>query len=319
MLLIAQEDGLWPELTDSVENDHMGFDYKWSSGWTGDFLAYLGKDAAGRTDYHDQLTVSMLYAYCEHFILTLGKRDVGTVSNFMSKLPGSEEEKMAQVRAAYAYMMLHPGCMMTAPEADMPESLKAYIKDWNTFYKTHPALSEMDSDYDGFEWIQLMNAEQNALVFLRKTEKTEETLLAVCNFSAQSYDKFTVGVPFYGKYKEIFNSDLAVYGGQGIANLRAKTSEVKPYDERECSLTIKVPAYGVIVFSCTPEEMPEKKAPAAKTTVKTTAKTAAKTAAKTTAKKTAVKKTAAKKTTAKKTAVKKTTAEKAIAEKSGDK
>lgn len=310
VLLIAQEDGLWPELTDSVENDHMGFDYKWSSGWTGDFLAYLGKDAAGRTDYHDQLTVSMLYAYCEHFILTLGKRDVGTVSNFMSKLPGSEEEKMAQVRAAYAYMMLHPGCMMTAPEADMPETLKAYIKDWNTFYKTHPALSEMDSDYDGFEWIQLMNAEQNILVFLRKTEKPEETLLAVCNFSAQSYDKFTVGVPFYGKYKEIFNSDLAVYGGRGVANLRAKTSAAKSYDERECSLTIKVPAYGVTVFSCTPAEMPAKKAPAAK---KTAAEKAS--AKKTSAKKTTTEKTTAKKTTAAKAAAKKAPAAKTAAKK----
>ena len=192
----------------------------------------------------------------------------------------------------------------------MPETLKAYIKDWNTFYKTHSALSEMDSDYDGVEWIQLMNAEQNILVFLRKTEKPEETLLAVCNFSAQSYDKFTVGVPFYGKYKEIFNSDLAVYGGRGVANLRAKTSAAKSYDERECSLTIKVPAYGVTVFSCTPAEMPAKKAPAAK---KTAAEKAS--AKKTSAKKTTTEKTTAKKTTAAKAAAKKAPATKTAAKK----
>lgn len=77
VLLIAQEDGLWPELTDSVENDHLGFDYKWSGGWTSDLLTYLGKDPIERRNYHDQLTVSMLYAYCEHYVLTLGSRRCG--------------------------------------------------------------------------------------------------------------------------------------------------------------------------------------------------------------------------------------------------
>lgn len=257
VLLIAQEDGLWPELTDSVKNDHLGFDYKWNSSWTQDFLAYLRKDADGRTEAHDQLTISMLYTYCEHFILTLGKRDIGTIQSFADILPGTQEEKLAQIRAAYGYMMLHPGCMMTAPEADMPETFKAYVKDWNAFYKEHPALSLMDSDYDGFEWIQLMNAEQNILAFLRKTEYPEETLLAVCNFSGTVYPKFTVGVPFYGKYKEIFNSDQIIYGGQGVVNPRAKTSAAKPFDERDYSLTIKMPAYGVAIFSCTPVKKKE--------------------------------------------------------------
>ena len=131
LLLIAQEDGLWPELTDSVENDHAGFDYKWSGGWTKDLLEYLGKDPIERKNYHDQLTVSMLYAYCEHYILTLGSRDVGSLKDFADKLPGTEEQKRAQIRAAYAYMMLHPGCKMMAPDKDMPKELETYIKDLN--------------------------------------------------------------------------------------------------------------------------------------------------------------------------------------------
>ena len=77
-LTIAQEDGLWSELTGSVEDDNIGFDYKWNNNWAGDFLAYLSKDPIERKYVHDQLTLSMIYAYCEHYVLPLGSREAGT-------------------------------------------------------------------------------------------------------------------------------------------------------------------------------------------------------------------------------------------------
>ena len=293
LLLIAQEDGLWPELTDSVENDHAGFDYKWSGGWTKDLLEYLGKDPIERKNYHDQLTVSMLYAYCEHYILTLGSRDVGSLKDFADKLPGTEEQKRAQIRAAYAYMMLHPGCKMMAPDKDMPKELETYIKDLNNMYLAHQALYQMDDEYDGFEWIQLMKYEENVVAFLRKTEKPEETILAVCNFAAVPYENYQVGVPFAGKYKEIFNSDDKKYGGEGLVNLRAKSAKKAECDEREYSVTLKLPALGVAIFTCTPEEEPKEKTTAAHSQIKksiTKARTVRKAAAKVkTAAKTAVK------------------------------
>lgn len=252
VLLIAQEDGLWPQLTDSVENDHIGFDYKWSGGWTGDFLSYLGQNPALRKNSHDQLTLSMLYAYCEHYILTLGSRDAGTLADFMGKLPGTEEEKAAQIREAYAYMFLHPGCKMTAPGKAFSKAFGACIRDLNTLYTSLPALYEKDNEYEGFEWVQLMKYEENVIAFLRKTEKPAETLLAVCNFAAVPYENYPVGVPFAGRYKEIFNSDSAVYGGRGVGNPRMKTALSRPCDEREHSLKIHLPAFGVLVFSCTP-------------------------------------------------------------------
>ncbi|MDD7219675.1 MAG: 1,4-alpha-glucan branching enzyme, partial [Clostridia bacterium] len=246
-LLIAQEDGLWPQLTESVENDHPGFDYKWSGGWTKDLLTYLSKDPIERKNYHDQLTVSMLYAYCEHYVLTLGSRDVGTLKDFLSRLPGNEEQKIAQVREAYTYMVMHPGCKMTAPDADMPEELKTFVKELNSMYVTHPALYQMDDSYDGFEWIQLMKYDENVIAFLRKTEKPEETILALFNFSAVPYEKYNVGVPFAGKYKEIFNSDDKKYGGSGFVNPRIKTAKKVECDEREYSITLKLPALGASI------------------------------------------------------------------------
>lgn len=259
VILIAQEDGLWPELTGSVEDDHIGFDYKWSGGWTKDFLDYLGETPQERKNSHDRLTLSMLYAYCERFVLTLGRRDVGTsFEEFMDRIPGDEAQKFAQIRETYTYMMLHPGCKMMAPEPGMPEGLKACIHDLNELYKANQALYTSDDKYDGFEWIQLMKYEENVISFLRKDTETGETLLAVCNFSDKVYEAYRSGVPFYGKYKEIFNSDDKKYGGAGVKNPRMKTSRKEECDERENSLTFRLPAFGAVIFSCTPAE--EKKA-----------------------------------------------------------
>ena len=257
VVLIAQEDGLWPELTDSVENDHLGFDYKWNSSWTQDLLRYLSVDPIERRYYHDDLTLSMLYAYCEHYVLALGSRDVGNLSSFMERLPGNESQKLAQVREAYAYQVLHPGCVMNAPDRDMPETLKTYLRDLNAVYKTHPALYEKDNEYDGFEWVQLMKYEENVIVFERKTDRPEETLLAVCNFAAVPYEAYQIGVPFYGKYKEIFNSDQKAYGGNGTVNPRVKTGKPEACDERNYSITLKIPALGTVILSCTPVEEPK--------------------------------------------------------------
>ena len=270
ILLIAQEDGLWPQLTDSVENDHLGFDYKWSGGWTKDLLSYLEAEPLDRRNYYDQLTLSMMYAYSEHYVLTLGKRDVGTLKEFLEKLPGSSRQKDAQLRAAYGYLMLHPGVKMTAPDGDVGPEMRAYLHDLNELYRNHPALYAMDGNSDGFEWIQFTSYDENVVAFLRKTEKQEETILAVCNFSPVSYDSYRVGVPFAGKYKEIFNSDSEKFGGQGVVNARAKAAVHMECDNREFSLKLKLPAYGVAVFGCTPEKGNVKKNSVKKGNVKKT-------------------------------------------------
>lgn len=280
VIMIAQEDGLWPQLTDSVKNDHPGFDYKWSGGWTRDFLTYMETEPMRRNEHYDQMTLSMMYAYSEHYVLTLGKRDVGTTAEFLEKLPGSLKQKVAQLRAAYGYLTLHPGIKMTAPDFDITPELKEYIHDLNEFYKTNPALYLMDGNSDGFEWIRFTNYDENIVAFLRKTEKPEETLLAVCNFSPVSYDGYQVGVPFKGKYKEILNSDSGKYGGQGVVNVRVKASIDKECDNREFSLKLKLPAYGVTVFTCTPEKRASQKKTAKASKIMKTADEKSRTATK---------------------------------------
>ena len=141
--------------------------------------------------------------------------------------------------------------------------MQGYVKALNSLIKAHPALYADDCRPEGFQWINNISANENMLVFLRKAEG--ETLLVVCNFSPLVYEKHKIGVPFEGKYKEIFNSDSEEFGGSDVRNKRVKTSKKSECDGFENSIEITVPPMGVAVFACTEEKLPVKeKKPAAK-------------------------------------------------------
>src|SRR5699024_2241418 len=118
--------------------------------------------------------------------------------------------------------------------------MKNYVQALWKLYKEQPALYEMDYNTDGFEWINLMESEKNMLTLVRRGKKRETTLVAVCNFSDMTYEKYQMGVPYPGKYKEIFNSNAKEFGGTGIGNPRVKTSKKEECDERKNSIVITV-------------------------------------------------------------------------------
>ena len=236
----------------------------------------------------------------------------------IGKMPGDREQQFANLRAAYGFMLAHPGKKLLFMGQDFAQydewaedrslewellqydehkQMQNYVKALNTFYKEHPALYEMDYDPDGFTWINNISANENMVVFTRNTKKKEETLLIVCNFSPLTYENHKIGVPYPGKYKEIFNSDSKEFGGSGVGNPRLKQSKKSECDDRADSILITVPPMSITVFSYT-------KAAAGRAVNKKTAtkKTAEK---KVTEKKTAEKKVAAVKETEKKTAEKK--------------
>ena len=182
--------------------------------------------------------------------------------------------------------------------------MQTYMKALIRLYREQPALFQKDYDPSGFEWINCMDADENLLSFMRRGEKPEDDLLIIVNFSPLVYEKHKVGVPYNGKFKEIFNSDSKEFGGDGNTNPRAKSSKKVFCDDRENSIEILVPPMGISVFKCTKvEEKAEPKKPAAKKaeTVKKAAPSKkpapAKKAAPAKKKATAKKTTAAKKTT----------------------
>ena len=304
-LLIAEESTAWPKVTGALEHDGLGFDFKWNMGWMNDFLGYMHYDPVFRGYHHGELTFSFIYAWSENFILSLSHDEVvHGKSPMVGKMPGDRDSELNNLRAAYGFMAMHPGKKLlfmgqefaTFDEWNEKESLdwdllqyqdhsdmRGFVKALNSFIKAHPALYADDCRPEGFQWINNISANENMLVFLRKAEG--ETLLVVCNFSPLVYEKHKIGVPFEGKYKEIFNSDSEEFGGSDVRNKRVKTSKKSECDGFENSIEITVPPMGVAVFACTEEKLPVKEK-------------------KTAAKKPAAKKAEPKKSSAKKEAVK---------------
>ncbi len=281
-LLIAEESTAWPQITGAVKDNGLGFDYKWNMGWMNDFTSYMQCDPYFRNHNYGKLTFSMLYAYSEDFVLVFSHDEVvhGKYS-MLCKMPGENyEAKANNLRAAYGYMYGHPGkklLFMGQEFAQVSEwneneelpwgileypvhkTTQEYVKALNKLYRTQPALSQKDFHPDGFQWINCSLSSENMVIFQRKTDKPEETLLFVSNFAPVEHKNYQIGVPFYGKYKEILNSDAEIYGGSGAGNPRVKTSRQEEWDERPNSIVIDVPPMSTIIFSCTPMPEPVKK------------------------------------------------------------
>ena len=286
-LLIAEESSAWPKITAPVEEDGLGFDYKWNMGWMNDFLSYMQLDPFFRSHHHGELTFSMIYAYSEDFILTLSHDEVvHGKGSMIGKMPGKRKSKFANLRAAYGYLLTHPGKKLLFMGQDIAQfsewseeksvewnlleyddhrNFQNYVKALIRLYKEQPALYRKDYEPFGFEWINNISANENMLVFLRRGDTEQDDLLIVCNFSPLAYAKHKIGVPYSGKFKEIFNSDSVAFGGDGNVNPRVKSSKKSPCDDRENSIEVLVPPMGISVFKCTRVEEPAAKKPAAPT------------------------------------------------------
>ena len=294
-LLIAEESTAWPRVTGSVETeDGLGFDYKWNMGWMNDFIGYMSNDPYFRGSHHNELTFSIIYAYSERFMLSLSHDEVvHQKGSLLEKMPGTEDKKFANLRAAYGFFMTHPGkklLFMGQEYGQVHEWAENKALDWEDLekpahrqmqnytkaliqlYKTHPALWELDYDSDGFEWINCVEWEKSMVTFLRKAKKQEDTLVVICNFSDVTYEEELVGVPYAGKYKEILNSDAKEYGGSGVVNPRVKIAKKEETDDRPYTIKVKVAPLSVSIYSFTKT--------AAKTSTNKTAKTSKKTAGK---------------------------------------
>ncbi|MBO5197387.1 MAG: 1,4-alpha-glucan branching protein GlgB [Lachnospiraceae bacterium] len=268
-VMIAEESTAWEKVTGAPKDGGLGFDYKWNMGWMNDFTSYMKADPLFRKGIHNNLTFSFSYMFSEKYVLVLSHDEVvHGKGSMVNKMPGDYESKFANLRAAYGQMMVHPGHKLLFMgqefaqfdewseerelswellEYDSHKHMQDYVKALNAFYQKHPALYEKAFEEGGFEWMNGADSERSMLSFARKS--ADETLLVVCNFTPVVYENYQVGVPFAGKYKEIFNSDAKVFGGAGNGNPRVKTSKEIPVMNHEDSITITVPAMSVIIFS----------------------------------------------------------------------
>lgn len=274
-LLIAEESTAWKGVTGDVASGGLGFDLKWNMGWMNDFTSYMKIDPYFRKGSHGSLVFSMEYAYSERYLLAFSHDEVvhGKCSMLM-KMPGDMEQKFGNLRTAYGFMMTHPGKKLQfmgqefGQEKEWNEkgslqwdelddsdhkALQKYVRELNLFYQKHPALYESDYKEGGFEWISSQDADHSIIAFMRRDSLSREQLLVVCNFTPVMYENFKLGVPFEGKYKEIFNSDKEQYGGMGCLNRRQIAAKEVTWDGRGYSITFDMPSFGVCIFQGIPK------------------------------------------------------------------
>ncbi len=272
-IIIAEESTAWPMVTGDLNEGGLGFDFKWNMGWMNDFTNYMKQDPLFRRGCHGALTFSMVYAYSENFILVLSHDEVvHGKGSMINKMPGEPKDKFANLRAAYGYMMMHPGKKLLFMGQDFGQfsewneeksldwdlleseenmSLQEYVKNLHTLYRNHPSLYETDHIVNGFEWVSSMDADHSIISFVRLNKKQEERLFVIINFTPVIYEEYYAAVPYMGKYKEILNSDDCIYGGNGYVNKRIKSAVAKEVDGRKQAIKIILPPLGMAVFAIT--------------------------------------------------------------------
>lgn len=246
--IIAEESTAWPGVTASVESQGLGFSYKWNMGWMNDFLEYMKLDPYFKSFHHGQLCFSIDYYLSEKYILVLSHDEVvhGKCS-LINKMPGLEDDKFANLRAAYGFMYGHPGKKLLfmgqefAQKREWAEyrsldwflldedvrhrQMQDYVRELNRIYQTYDALYYNDYDVLGFEWMDCWRPETSTVAFVRRGSSAKNQLMFIVNFTPVEHENYKVNAPCKGTFTEILNSDEERFGGQGRVNakpLRAK-------------------------------------------------------------------------------------------------
>ncbi len=257
VITITKETSAWPEITNALKDGGLGFDYIWNTGFRDDFLTYMEKDYEWRYNDIGELTNNMLYAYCENYILPITYEELqNEKQSLIQYLPGTEQEKEANLRMLLSFYICHPGKKMICKGIENGETknkgIANFSKVLNSLYQELPALHRLDRSTDGFEWIQCINHNDGVISFLRKGEYIDQTLLVVCNFSNQSYNGYKFGLPYEGKYKEIFLSEEKQFGGDKTIAARVKETKEEDYDGRKNSLTVRIHPLSISIYQYKP-------------------------------------------------------------------
>ena len=267
-IIIAEESTAWPNVTKSPEEDGLGFTFKWNMGWMHDFLEYMKLDPYFRKFNHNKMTFGITYCTSENFILVLSHDEVVHLKcSMINKMPGEYEDKFANLKVGYTFMLGHPGKELLFMGQDFGQfhewdekvsldwyltkepfhaDLQNYVKGLLTLYHKYPALYRLDEEYDGFQWINANDGDRSIFSFIRRDETQKKNLLFICNFTPVDRDDYRVGVPKRGTYTLLLDQEHGYYKrGDKISHYRSIKSEC---DGQPYSFAYPLPAYGTAVF-----------------------------------------------------------------------
>jgi 1,4-alpha-glucan branching enzyme len=273
---IAEESTSWPMVSRPTYVGGLGFGLKWDMGWMNDTLRFLGRDPVHRKYHWNDLTFRQLYAHTENFLLPLSHDEVvHGKGSLLSKMPGDDWQKFANLRILLGYQYAQPGKKLLFMGGEFGvrdewwhdtslqwqlldyaphRGVQQWVKDLNRAYRTEPALQWADCHPEGFEWVDCHDSDSSVLSFLRKDVSGENHILVLVNFTPIPRIDYRVGVPLAGLWTEILNSDAEIYGGSGWGNLGGAWSQTGERHQRPHHLIIQIPPLGILFFKRSPEK-----------------------------------------------------------------
>jgi 1,4-alpha-glucan branching enzyme len=270
VMTVAEDSTSFPQVTGPVHSGGLGFGFKWNIGWMNDTLEYFTKDPIHRKYHHDLLTFGLSYGFSENFVLPISHDEVvhGKAS-MIGKMPGTDEEKFATLRAFYAHMWTHPGKKLLFMgqefaqwrewseareldwwllEHDRHQQIQSVVRDLNRLYTSTRALHVRDCRADGFEWIVVDDREASVFAWARYGEPGDPPVVVASNFTPVERPDYKLGYPAAGRWREIFNTDAAIYGGHDRGNRGAVTTEPIAARHFQQSALVTLPPLSTVVF-----------------------------------------------------------------------
>ncbi len=269
VITVAEESTDWPGVSRPTYLGGLGFGFKWNMGWMNDSLSYMSREPIHRQYHQNNITFSLIYAFHENFILVLSHDEVvHGKRSLLDKMPGDRWQKFANLRMFYAWMYGHPGKKLLFMGGEFGQSqewnyassldwhllqypehqgISKLVKDLNRLYREEAALYSLDDTHEGFEWIDFHDAANSIVSFVRKGADGSRIVFVVNATPVPRYD-YRVGLPVPGYYKEILNSDAALYGGSDVGNHPGRTSEAINCQGRDNSALFNLPPLATIVY-----------------------------------------------------------------------
>ena len=267
----AEESTAWPMVSRPTYLGGLGFGLKWDMGWMHDTLAYFERDSIHRRHHHHELTFRGLYAFTENYVLPLSHDEVvHGKRSLLSKMPGNDWQRRANLRALYGYMYALPGKKLLFMGAELGQwhewnhdasldwhllddpahdGIRRWVADLNAVYRDRPALHELDCDPEGFEWVHTSDSESSVLAFLRRSRDGSDVALAVLNLTPVVRANYRVGAPRTGFWREVANSDALDYGGSGAGNMGGVRSAAEPAHGRDDSVVLTLPPLSCLILA----------------------------------------------------------------------
>jgi 1,4-alpha-glucan branching enzyme len=265
---VAEESTAWPMVSRPTYIGGLGFGMKWDMGWMHDTLEYMAKDPVYRRFEHQRLTFRMLYAWSESYMLPLSHDEVvHGKGSLLSKMPGDDWQKFANLRLLFAWMFAQPGKKLIFMGGefgqwrewnhdtsldwhllDFPEhsGVSRWVGDLNRLLRTEKAMHELDFDPAGFGWIDCTDSDNSVVSLMRRASDPDNLVIAAFNFTPVPRYNYQIGVPFPGYWQELLNSDSPDYGGSGQGNLGGvEAAPIGRHGHRH-SVTLTLPPLGAL-------------------------------------------------------------------------